>query len=109
MFFNPPPPIGDYDPYDTLKNLDQKVLELEQNLRHYIENQQSLDNQLSDIARALRLLPGEPVVPYVEYNAREKKNHSQYFDEDHQGGKFRQESSRIKELIKNLGKRPRPR
>ena len=101
--------IGEFDPYTTLQELDTKVDELEMNLQRYIHNQQVLDGKLDDIARVLRMMPNDPVMPYLAHDDKEKRIQAEGFDMDHQGGKFRQESSRIKELLKNLGKRPRPR
>ena len=101
--------IGEFDPYTTLKELDTKMDELKMNLQRYISNQQVLDSKLDDIARVLRMMPKDPVMPYLAHDDKEKSIQSEEVDRAHQGGKFRQESSRIKELLKNLGKRPRPR
>ena len=35
--------MGDFDPYETLKQLDQEVLELKQNLNKAIKYQEVLD------------------------------------------------------------------
>lgn len=105
MFFKPEPPIGDFDPYTTLKELDTKMDELEMNLQRYIQNQQVLDGKLDDIARVLRMIPDDPIMPYLELDDKEKRRQAEDFDTSHQGGRFRQDSSRIKELLRNLGKR----
>ena len=101
--------MGDFDPYETLKQLDQEVLELKQNLKKTIANQEVLDHKLDDILRALRQMPQGAIESYLPYTEREIRDHSEYFDTDHHGGKVKVESSRIKELIKNLERKTRRR
>ena len=103
--------IGDFDPYDTLKQLDREVLELKRNLITTVENQKVLDLKLDDILRQLRKMPGESTKSYDAYTEFETKSHSEDFDLDHHGGKIQAESSKIKKLIQQLtgtlGKRQR--
>lgn len=103
------PFMGDFCPYETLKTLDQEVLELKQNLTRTMSNQEVLDGKLDDILRALRQMPKGHAEPYLPYTEREIKDHSVLFDDDHQGGKYKVESSKIKQLIKNLDKNTRRR
>lgn len=94
--------IGDFDPYDTLKQLDREVLELKRNLITTIENQKVLDHKLDDILRQLRKMPCESTKSYDAYTEFETKTHSEDFDLDHQGGEVQVKSLQIKNLLKKL-------
>lgn len=98
--------MGDFDPYETLKQLDQEVLELKQNLTKAIKNQEVLDGKLDDILRALRQMPQGGVESYLPYSEREIRDHSDCFDQDHHGGKVKTDSLKIKALIQSLERKP---
>jgi len=101
--------MGDFDPYETLKTLDQEVLELKQNLKKTIANQEVLDGKLDDILRALRKMPQGEMESYLPYSEREIRDHSVCFDSDHHDGKVKTDSTKIKELIKSLTRKTRRR